>query len=79
MTIHHNKENQVFPKEITPILAKIFNLSEDEIVKHSHLFLRINPYVKNCLNYLSKIEDDNMRISAAYSLDYLLHFKESVF
>ncbi len=68
-----------FSKETSQALAKLLNVPESEVVKNHHLFEKINPHIKNCLNYLSKIDNDDIRISAAYSLDYLIHFKESAF
>ncbi len=65
--------------EAVRIIAQVFNISESEAEKHRDLFSNINPYVRNCLNYLSKIDNDNIRISAAFSLDYLITFKESAF
>lgn len=61
------------------IITQVFNISETEAEKHLDLFSNINPYIKNCLNCLSKIDSDNLRISAAFSLDYLVNFKESAF
>ena len=78
-TMTNNNEEIYFSKETSQILAKLLNVPESEIIKNYHLFSRINPYIKNCLNYLSKLETDDVRISAAYSLDYLIHFKESAF
>ena len=73
------QEDASFSKETSQALSKLLNIPESEVTKNSHLFSRINPHVKNCLNYLSKIENDDVRISAAFSLDYLIHFKESAF
>jgi len=77
--MHDKNETTIKSNEAVRIIAQVFNISETEAEKHRDLFSNINPYVKNCLNYLSKIDNDNIRISAAFSLDYLVTFKESAF
>ena len=65
--------------ELCQVLAKIFRASPEEIEKHLHLFNKIDPLVMNSLYYLSKIEDDDTKISAALSLEFLVNFKKSPF
>ncbi len=67
------------PQEASRIISKIFNVDESEAQKHLQLFSNINPHIKNCLDRLAKIDSDNIRVSAAFSLEYLITYKESAF
>lgn len=72
-------DNQTCPfvaQDLCQILSKIFNIAEDEIKDHLYLFEKIDDNLRNCLYYLSQIDDDNLKISAALSLEFLLKFKK---
>ena len=74
---NHNLE--LSSSELCKIIAKIFLISEKEIEKHIHLFNKSDPLIRNCLYYLSKIENDSDKITAALSLEFLVNFKKSPF
>ncbi|NBV05821.1 MAG: hypothetical protein EBS06_01110 [Proteobacteria bacterium] len=65
--------------ELCQTLSKIFNTTSLEIQEHLSLFIKIDPTIKNCLYYLSQIEEDDLKISAALSLEFLVKFKKSPF
>ena len=65
--------------ETCQIISKILNISIPEAQKYFFLFDKINPTVKNCLYYLSELEDQDLKISAAFSLEFLVNFKKSPF
>jgi len=65
--------------ELSQSLSKIFKVSSLEIREHLSLFLKVDPAIKNCLYYLSQIEDDELKTSAALSLEFLVKFKHSPF
>ncbi len=65
--------------ELCQIFSKLLNVSDIEIQEHLSLFIKVDPTIKNCLYYLSKIEDDNLKNSAAIGMQYLVNFKQSPF
>ena len=71
---------QPSPKEeLCQIISKVFNVSELEAAQHYFLFEKMSPTIKNCLYYLSKIEDEDLQISASLSLEFLFNFRKSPF
>ncbi len=60
-------------------LAKLLKIDEAQIKENKHLFYRIDPYTAQCFEYLSQISSDDLKISAALSLNYLINYKESAF
>jgi hypothetical protein len=71
---------QTSPKEeLCQIISKVFNISELEAAQHYFLFEKISPTIKNCLYYLSKIEDEELQLSASLSLEFLVNFRKSPF
>ncbi len=67
-----------FNSEICEIMAKILNISDQEIMIHINLFQKINRYTLNCLYYLGKLENDQDKITALYSLEFVCHFNKRV-
>lgn len=65
--------------EFSQTLAKIFNISPSEIKEHLTLFTKVDPMIRNCLYYLSQIEDDELKASATLSIEFLVKFKQSPF
>ena len=74
-----NENTFTGPYEASKIISKLFNVDEAEAQKHVELFSNINPHIKNCLARLAKIDNDENRLSAAFSLQYIVSFKESAF
>lgn len=72
---HHDSEMA----ELCQSLAKIFNISSLEVREHLSLFVKVDPTIKNCLYYLSQIDDEDVKTTAALSLEYLTKFKKSPF
>lgn len=69
-----------FCKENIKAIARILNISEDEVEKNKHLFAAIDPYMGKCIRYLAQIDQEpELKVSAASSLDYIAHFKQSAF
>ena len=75
MTHHATRDSAEFYKA----LSKIFNISSLEVREHFSLFSKTDPLIKNCLYYLSQLEDDDLKISATLSMEFLVKFKESPF
>lgn len=67
------------PHEASRIISKLFNVDETEAQKHVELFSNINPHIKSCLTRLAKMDSEDNRINAAFSLQYILTYKESAF
>lgn len=57
---------------------KIFNLNEEEARTYVFLFDRADQTIKNSLHYLAKMDDD-LKLIANYSLEYITIFKKSIF
>lgn len=72
-------EEVFIPHKTIKSLAKIFNISESEVRKNKHLFCNIEPYIAQSIEYLSEIDSDNLKLSAALSLNYLINYNESAF
>lgn len=60
-------------------LAKILKIEESQVEKHKELFHRIDPYTAQSLEYLAEISSEDLKLSAALSLNYLVNYKESAF
>jgi hypothetical protein len=65
--------------ELCQTIAKIFNVSTLEVREHLSLFSKIDPLTRNCLYYLSQIKDDDLKISATLSMEFLVKFKQPPF
>ncbi len=65
--------------EICQIFSNLLKVSTLEIREHLSLFIKVDPTIKNCLYYLSKIEDDDLKNSATMGMQYLVNFKKSPF
>jgi hypothetical protein len=76
MTTHHT-DYPPLTEEFCQSLSRIFNISVEEVRKYSFLFNEVENNIKNCLYHLSQIEEEDIRISAAFCLEYLVKFKES--
>ncbi len=63
-------------EEFCYTLAKIFNVPENEVKDNFYLFEKIDNNFRNCLYYLSQIEELDLKISASLSLEFLVKFKE---
>jgi hypothetical protein len=75
MTINTDQELA----ELCQTMSKLLNISSLEVREHLSLFIKIHPAIRNCLYYLSQIEDDDLKTSAALSLEFMLKFKQSPF
>lgn len=75
MTNHSNSD----VAELCQTLAKLLNVSSLEIREHLSLFIKIDPAIRNCLYYLAQIEDDELKTSAALSIEFLVNFKQHPF
>lgn len=58
-------------KEISQIMSKILNISQDKVNQSIDLFDNIDPDIKNCLYTLNKIDKKDY-ITAFMLLNYLL-------
>ncbi len=65
--------------EICQTVSKLLNISPLEAREHLSLFAEMDPLIKNCLYYLSQIEDDDLKISAALGMEFLVKFKQPPF
>ncbi|MDA0902240.1 MAG: hypothetical protein O3B09_02380, partial [Proteobacteria bacterium] len=59
-------------------LAKILNVSEEQIIKNADLFSNINPFIERSLHYLSLMKSDNVLIHASHSMECLLTFSDRI-
>ncbi len=75
MTNHTNQDLA----ELCQTISKILNISSLEVREHLSLFIKIHPSIRNCLYYLSQIEDDDLKTSAALGIEYMVKFKQSPF
>lgn len=66
-------------KSTSTALSKLFDVEISDIENNKQLFYKIDPYIAKCLEYLSEIEDENLKTSAVMSLNYLIKYKESIF
>lgn len=64
--------------ELCEIITKILNISRREVIQNIDLFRKINYYTLNSLYYLSKFENDQDKITALYSLEFVYNFHERV-
>lgn len=72
---HHN--NDAAPsEELCITLSKILNIPEEKVRRYHFLFREIDPNIKNSLYYLSQIEDDDLKISASFCLEFLAKYKK---
>jgi hypothetical protein len=72
-------QNHYLAKSTSVALSKIFNVEISEIENNKQLFYKIDPYIAKCVEYLSEIEDENLKTSAVMSLNYLIKYEESIF
>lgn len=71
-----DKNDPFVAQDLCQILSKILQISEEEVRTNLHLFEKIDDNTRNCLYYLSEINDQNLKISAALSLEFLAKFKK---
>lgn len=64
--------------EICEVMTKILNISDQMIINNIDLFSNINPYILNCLYYLGKLQNDQDKITALYSLEFVFYCKKRV-
>ncbi len=65
--------------ELYQVMAKVLNITDIEVREHASLFIKIDPSIRNCLYYLSQIEDEDLKTTAALSIEFLVKFKQSPF
>jgi hypothetical protein len=64
--------------EICEVMTKILNVSDQIVINNIDLFNNINPYILNCLYYLGKLQNDQDKITALYSLEFVFYYKKRV-
>ncbi len=64
--------------DLCNVMSKILNIPSKDIEKHIHLFRKIHQHTLNSLYYLGKLKNDQDKISALYSLEFVCNFHERV-
>lgn len=72
---HHNNDFTL-SQELCQTLSKILNIPEEKVARYHFLFREIDSNIKNSLHYLSQIEDDDLKISASFCLEFLAKYKK---
>ncbi len=78
-TISSNPENKGLSQKFVKSLARILKTDEKTIINNKFLFAQIDLEFLQCINYMSKIEKKDLKMSAALSLNYILQYNESAF
>jgi hypothetical protein len=72
---HHNKDGAP-SEELCQTLSKILNIPEEKVARYYFLFREIDSNIKNSLHYLSQIEEEDLKISASFCLEFLAKYKK---
>ena len=71
----HNKDFTL-SQELCQTLSRILNIPEKKVERYHFLFNEIDQNFKNSLYYLSQIEEEDLKISASFCLEFLAKYKK---
>ncbi len=72
---HHNND-LTLSQELCQTISRILNIPEEKVERYHFLFNEINQNFKNSLYYLSQIEEEDLKISASFCLEFLAKYKK---